>query len=120
MAKRTLPSTIAELFEDFPGFRSRAMFGAFGLYLHDSFFAVVGDDRLFFRVTDETRPDYEAAGMGPFRPWEDAVIGGYYEVPPAVLADQVLFREWAIRAADRTTASPRKPNRSSRPRRKMS
>ena len=92
---------VKERFSDVEGFRARAMFGGHGLYLGDSFFAVVDEGRVYFRVTDETRPDYVGAGMKPFEPWPGHVMPGYYEVPPNVLDDDVLRLEWARRAATR-------------------
>ncbi|MFO0935818.1 MAG: TfoX/Sxy family protein [Gemmataceae bacterium] len=84
-----------------PGFRVKAMFGGHGLYTNECFFAVVDQGRIYFRVTDETRPDYQSAGMGPFNYAPGMVMQGYYEVPPAVWKDDVLRIEWAIRAAMR-------------------
>lgn len=92
---------VRERFVAVEGFRSRAMFGGHGLYLGDSFFAVVDEGRVYFRVTDETRADFETAGMKPFEPWPGHVMTGYYEVPPAVWEDDVLRLEWARRAATR-------------------
>ena len=99
--QQTFISKVDGRFEKETSYRSRAMFGGHGLYFGDSFFAVVDDERVYFRVTDETRPDYEAAGMKPFEPWPGHVMPGYYEVPPGIWADDVLFVEWARRAATR-------------------
>ena len=84
-----------------PGFRIRPMFGGHGLYLTEAFFAVVDESRIYFRVTDETRPDYEAAGTGPFEYRPGQVMNGYYEVPANIWNDEVLCSEWATRAAMR-------------------
>ena len=108
MAKQSLPVRVVDLFADFAGFRSRAMFGGFGLYLNDIFFAVVADGRLYLKVSDETRPDYEADGMGPFHPDGHSAMRGYYEVPPRVAADPVLFREWVFRAVSCQTSKSRR------------
>ena len=103
------------------GYRSRAMFGGFGLYLGDSFFAVVDDERIYFRVTDETRPDFESAGMKPFEPWPEQVMNGYYEVPPAVWADDIVLLEWARRAAtrDKGPKKRKEAKKNSNPRRRL-
>jgi DNA transformation protein and related proteins len=78
----------------------RSMFGGFGLYLDGVFFALVVDDTLYFKVDDSTRPDFEAARMGPFRPYGDERAMGYYEVPPDVLEDPEQLRSWAGRAVE--------------------
>ena len=46
----------------------RRMFGGAGLYHRGVFFAILGRTRFYFKVDDVTRPEYEAHGMGPFRP----------------------------------------------------
>jgi DNA transformation protein len=99
---------VNQLFASAEGFRFRAMFGGHGLYLGDSFFAVVDEERVYFRVTDETRPDFESAGMKPFEPWPGHVMAGYYEVPPNVWKDDVLRLEWARRAATRDKKSKKR------------
>ena len=92
--KKPRPAFLAEVeakLGQLPGFRVRPMFGGFGLYLGESFFAVVDENRIYFRVTDETRPDFENAGMGPFEYTPGQVMKGYYEVPPKVWKDEVLM-----------------------------
>jgi DNA transformation protein len=101
MNKKAFLETVLQHLSVLDGVRSRAMFGGYGLYLGDSFFAVVDDGHVYFRVTDETRGDYEGRGMGPFRPDGVKAMRGYYEVPPEVWDDPVLLREWALRSADR-------------------
>jgi DNA transformation protein and related proteins len=99
--KKPFIDQVKDRFGAAEGFRTRAMFGGYGLYLGDSFFAVVDEGRVYFRVTDETRRDYIEAGMKPFEPWPGHVMPGYYEVPPQVWDDDVLRLEWARRAATR-------------------
>jgi DNA transformation protein len=82
------------------GLRTKAMFGGHGLYLDGTFFGIVFDDRLFFRTDDETRSDYERAGMEPFRPNERQTLKNYYEVPPDVIEEPVVLEEWALTAVD--------------------
>lgn len=77
---------------------SRSMFGAYGLYLDGLFFALIDDDTLYFKVDDSNRPDFERAGMEPFRPYGDERAMQYYEVPPDVLEDFDQLRSWAERA----------------------
>jgi DNA transformation protein len=93
--------------------KPRAMFGGHGFYLDGVFFAVAARDRVYFKVDDETRGRYKAAGMAAFRPFDDyAVLHSYLEVPPAVLADSEAVQIWAAeaqRAAQRVSA--KKPKR---------
>src|SRR5688572_22406158 len=62
----------------------RAMFGGVGLYCNGTFFGIIADDVLYFKVDDETRAGYESRGMSPFRPYPDRpATMQYYEVPLA-------------------------------------
>lgn len=52
------------------------------LYHKDVFFAVLDDDQLYFKVDDDSRPDYLSAGMHSFQPTRDGPASKtYYEVP---------------------------------------
>lgn len=80
--------------------RYRAMFGGFALYLDDMVVAIVDDGRLMLRADEVNRGDYEARGIGPFRP--DAEKMGtmpYYEVPAEVFESED-FLVWAGRSRD--------------------
>lgn len=82
-----------------PGVRDRAMFGGVGIYAGDLFFALVAEDILYFKVDDVTRPEFEALGMGPFRPYgEDGEVMQYYQVPEDVLEDPAALQSWVERA----------------------
>ena len=82
------------------GVRSRRMFGAYGLYRHDDFFAIVDGGRLYFRTSEATRPEYERRGMKPFTPTPKQVLKNYFEVPVDVLEDDTLLCEWARKAVE--------------------
>src|SRR5689334_15204527 len=76
--------------------RAKRMFGAVGIYAGDTFFAVIDSDRLYFKVDDQTRSTYEAAGMGPAPLGTDdgRVVASYYEVPTAALEAPDELRAW--------------------------
>jgi DNA transformation protein len=80
---------------------SRRMFGGVGFYLDGVFFAVMMHDRLYFKVDDRNRRDFEAAGMEPFRPFADGRASvSYFEVPERVLQSGALLKSWANKALD--------------------
>jgi DNA transformation protein len=79
---------------------ARSMFGGFGLYMDGIFFALIANDVLYFKVDDSNRPDFEAAGSGPFRPYEDERTMQYFEVPADVLEDGSALTTWSLRAVD--------------------
>ncbi len=76
----------------------RRMFGAVGIYGDGLFFAIISDDTLYFKTDDETRTDFEAAGMEPFRPYGDERTMAYHAVPGEVLEDMERLGEWVERA----------------------
>ena len=90
---------IDALSRSLPDIRTRKMFGGVGVYSGDLFFALLDDDTLYFKVDDETRPDFEAIGMGPFRPFgEDGETMQYYEVSADLIEDSDALAVWAERA----------------------
>jgi DNA transformation protein len=89
---------------------SRRMFGGVGLYCADIFFGLIDDDTLYFRVDEQTRPEYQARGGKPFRPFRDRpeVSMTYYTVPADVLDDAEELVIWARRAVAIGAAAPKK------------
>lgn len=89
---------------------SRPMFGGTGLYAGTVFFGIIYRDILYLKVDDRTRPNYERAGMKPFRPYAPPRTPKsfkYFEVPTEVLENAEDLTEWArkaIAAAERKAA----------------
>ena len=78
---------------------ARRMFGGYGLYAGDIFFAIIFSDVLYLKVNDSTRGAYLRAGMQPFKPYSDRpTTFQYYEVPMRVLEDSEELTKWARRA----------------------
>ena len=93
---------------------SRPMFGGIGLYSGPLFFGIISKgDQLYFKVDDTNRGDFEAAGMGPFRPFgEEGETMNYMEVPGTVLDDAEQLAVWAEKAVEvaRTKKALRRPS----------
>jgi DNA transformation protein len=88
---------------------SRRMFGGVGLYSGETFFAVLDNDTLFFKVDDATRPAYIKRKMPPFQPMPDMPpMMGYYQVPPGVLEDADALAKWAAEAIEVGKRAPAK------------
>jgi DNA transformation protein len=82
-----------------PEIRGRGMFGGVGVYSATTFFALMDNDVLYFKVDDSNRPDYERQQMPPFRPFgEGGESMQYYEVPADVIEDLDALRQWADKA----------------------
>jgi DNA transformation protein len=76
----------------------KLMFGGVGLYANGLFFALIAEDRLYFKVDDTTRTDFERLGMEPFRPFGEDSAMGYYEVPVDVVEDPAQLSPWMRQA----------------------
>jgi DNA transformation protein len=94
---------------------ARAMFGGFGLYSRGVMFALIAGETLYFKTDAINRPEFEAAGMGPFV-YESKgrwTAMSYHEAPPDSLEDPDLLAELArgaYAAAQRAKAAgPRRP-----------
>jgi len=80
---------------------SRPMFGGYCLYCNGVVFALVADSVLYLKVDDTTRPQFEALGLQPFRPFEDRPEGMlYYPPPPEFFEDSEAMRGWGSAAAE--------------------
>jgi DNA transformation protein and related proteins len=81
------------------GIRGRSMFGGVGIYAGDLFFALMDEDALYFKVDDTNRADFEAEGMGPFKPFgEGGEVMQYYRLPGELLEDTESLRPWVEKA----------------------
>lgn len=83
-----------------PAVTSRSMFGGVGVYSAGLFFALIAGETLYLKVDDGNRADFEAIGMGPFRPFGEDKPMGYYELPADLLEDADLLRPWVAKAVD--------------------
>lgn len=82
---------------------TKPMFGGVGIYSEGLFFALIAEDRLYFKVDDSNRGDFESAGMEPFYPYDSPKPMKYWELPPWVLEDGKELAPWvdkAIRVAE--------------------
>lgn len=116
VTKEYCEAALARLAEARP-IRSRKMFGGVGIYCQEVFFAVIDDDRLYFKVDEQTEPAYLEHGSAIWTiegPEAGAGVQPYREVPAPVWDDLSLLGEWideSVAAALRRKAktSGRKP-----------
>lgn len=94
--------------------RSRRMFGEYGLYCDELFFAIIADEALWLKVDGGNRAAFEARGLRPFEPYGDGATMNYYEVPLDVLEDPSALRQWAAEALEAARRAPRRKRRSRR------
>ena len=83
-----------------PALNTRRMFGGVGLYSGESFFALIDDDVLFFKVDDANREDYVSRGMKAFMPIPNKASMGYFQVPAEVIEEAEELTRWARRSVE--------------------
>lgn len=88
--------------------RTKPMFGGVGIYANDLFFALIAEDKLYFKVDDSNRADFEAQGMGPFFPYDSPKPMHYWELPPGVLENEVELKTWVNKAVDVASTKKRR------------
>lgn len=123
MAKRsTRPTILAEgsfgafVLDQLSGLGAvdaRPMFGGAGFYADGEFFAILYEERLYFRVSPETIGAYKARKMKPFAPFagRKGESRGYYEVPIDIIESADDLVSWA-RAARQTTPLTKRARKS--------
>jgi DNA transformation protein len=74
----------------------KRMFGGVGIYAGERFVAVIDNDRLFLKVDDANRPDFDREEMPPFQPFGDGTkpMTGYREAPAHVLEHRDELARW--------------------------
>jgi DNA transformation protein len=91
---------------------ARSMFGGTGIYYESVMFALIADDRLYFKATDRNRADFEDEGMEPFT-YEGAdgrrAVMSYWEVPEHLFDEPEELRLWAEKAVAAAVAAKKPP-----------
>jgi DNA transformation protein and related proteins len=98
MRKDAFRDFVIEQLADLRGLECKALYSGYGLWCDKTFFAVIGKGRLYFRVNEETRPDYLAASSCPLLSRGGTRQLDFLEVPSAVQKDAEQLLEWAEKA----------------------
>ncbi len=73
----------------------KRMFGGAGFYARGYFFALLGDDTVYFKTDDSNRGDYLAVQSPPFAPFGDERFTmDYYELPDKILDNPSKLKSW--------------------------
>lgn len=91
---------VLELLAPLKHVRARKMFGGYGIYRESVMFGLVADDVLYLKADQETIPDFEALGLGPFLFEKNGkmVAMSYYQVSADVMDSSSDLCEWAEKA----------------------
>ncbi|WP_421864838.1 TfoX/Sxy family protein [Motiliproteus sp.] len=100
--KNEFVSHLLDLMQVLGPVEARRMFGGYGIFLQGLMFALVDGQDLYLKVDDQTRADYEAQGLEPFRYFRAGkpCALNYYQAPESVIEEQALMRLWGSRAFD--------------------
>ena len=88
---------VGDLLAGIPGVTSRAMFGGYGIYRNGVIFAIIADGRLYFKVDETNRSDYEHYESKPFTyvsPKGKKMTMGYWELPEEIMEERGEILEW--------------------------
>ena len=101
---------VLDLLEALGPVSARRMFGGYGIYLDQLMFALVAGDTLYLKVDDETRGEFEAASLEPFRYTKKgkSYQMSYHAAPENALEDAELLRDWARKAVDAAMRAARR------------
>jgi DNA transformation protein and related proteins len=86
---------------------ARAMFGGYGIYFDKLIFAVLVEDKLYFRVDETNEKDFEQYRSKPlvFEGKNRPVVMSYFTLPEKVLNDPSLLPLWIKKAKDTSLRS---------------
>jgi DNA transformation protein len=79
---------------------TKAMFSGFSIYRDDLVFAIIVDDKLYFKVDATSVEEFKRMGLLPFT-YEargKQIAMSYYEAPAEVFEDQHEMAIWAKKA----------------------
>lgn len=91
-----------------PGITSRAMFGGYGIYKNGVIFAIIADDRLYFRVTESNIDDYKHSGSEPIvyqRGNHKKTTMPYWLLPEEIMEDPEKIPAWVEKAVQASKES---------------
>lgn len=104
MAPRPLPELVThaiELFAPLGSIRTKAMFGGWGFYCDDLFFAIVAFDTLYLKADTQSASRFREAGGEPFRfTTKDgrSETMNYWTVPEEAMENPAEMRPWGREA----------------------
>ncbi len=87
------------------GSSARRMFGGQGIYAEGKMFALSYGERIYLKVDEESRAEFEELGSGPFRPNERQTLKSFYELPDAIASDDAELAAWLHRAIEAAKAA---------------
>lgn len=97
----TYVTYVLDLLVPLGAIKIRKMFGGYGIYKDDIFFALIAENILYFKVAESNYSIYESHGSAPFsyeRQGKIVALKSYWQVPVDILENREKFLEWALLA----------------------
>jgi len=107
-------SFVGELFAPAFPVRIRRMFGGAGIFWEEVMVGLVAYERIYLKVDDTTKADFEAEGSKPFvfTPKSgERVAMSYLELPERLYDEPDEMRAWALKARDVGMRAKTKPKK---------
>jgi DNA transformation protein len=86
---------------------ARAMFGGYGIYFGDIIFALIADNRLYFRTDDLNRGDYNSEPF-VYQGMAKPVVMPYMGLPDKILDNPRELPSWIKKAVDASLRNKKK------------
>ncbi len=115
-ATRAMLETANDLCARLPGYRTKAMFGGFGMYADTFIFGVVAHGEIYMRIGEDValREDYAARGSHPFSPDGTITMAKWWSLPTELYDDPRGFLQDAKVALALSQSPPPKPAKTKR------
>mgnify|MGYP001627428879 CR=1 FL=1 len=83
----------------------RRIFNGAAVYHHGIQFALIVNDRLYFRADEYSRPLFQQQGMHSLQPRGVSLQSDFYQLPDSLLAQANELRYWVRIAVEASTAN---------------
>lgn len=95
---------LMDIFAGISGIASRPMFGGYGFYLHGKIFAIIADGKLYFKVGEENKHDFEERGSRPFvyNAKGKSIAMRYWELPEELFENKEELEIWINKSANQS------------------
>lgn len=119
-ARNEFADYVVEMMAAWAPVSARRMFGGHGLYREGLMFALIADERLYFKADAGNIPKFEQAGSQPFtyRSATRTVTMSYWSAPESCLESPDEMRDWCRLAYGAALAGKRDKKAAGKPAKK--